>query len=136
MYLRKCLVLVYGAMVIPFVGISADNVNVALHKPVIASSQQKEFPASNVTDGVISRNSSWTSAKGARTPKGLPVAGSELYVTIGMVPDQMSFVLFSPDNVRVILRILSRYEKSSYHSPLLQSIQKLFRILRMRPVVC
>ena len=40
MYLRKCLVLVYGAMVIPFVGISADNVNVALHKPVIASSQQ------------------------------------------------------------------------------------------------
>ena len=52
MYLRKCLVLVYGAMVIPFVGISADNVNVALHKPVIASSQQKEFPASNVTDGV------------------------------------------------------------------------------------
>ena len=68
MYLRKCLVLVYGAMVIPFVGISADNVNVALHKPVIASSQQKEFPASNVTDGVISRKSSWTSAKGARTP--------------------------------------------------------------------
>ena len=68
MYLRKCLVLVYGAMVIPFVGISADNVNVALHKPVIASSQQKEFPASNVTDGIISRNSSWTSAKGARTP--------------------------------------------------------------------
>ncbi|MCS3336608.1 discoidin domain-containing protein [Bacteroides xylanisolvens] len=68
MYLRKCLVLVYGAMVIPFVGISADNVNVALHKPVIASSQQKEFPASNVTDGVISRTSSWTSAKGARTP--------------------------------------------------------------------
>jgi len=65
MYLRKCLVLVYGAMVIPFVGISADNVNVALHKPVIASSQQKEFPASN---GVISRTSSWTSAKGARTP--------------------------------------------------------------------
>lgn len=43
MYLRKCLVLVYGAMVIPFVGISADNVNVALHKPVIASSQQKNF---------------------------------------------------------------------------------------------
>ena len=68
MYLRKCLVLVYGAMVIPFVGISADNVNVALHKPVIASSQQKEFPASNVTDGIISRKSSWTSAKGARTP--------------------------------------------------------------------
>ena len=58
MYLRKCLVLVYGAMVIPFVGISADNVNVALHKPVIASSQQKEFPASNVTDGIISRISS------------------------------------------------------------------------------
>ena len=68
MYLRKCLVLVYGAMVIPFVGISADNVNVALHKPVIASSQQKEFPASNVTDGIISHKSSWTSAKGARTP--------------------------------------------------------------------
>ena len=38
MYLRKCLVLVYGAMTIPFTSISADNVNVALHKPVIAVS--------------------------------------------------------------------------------------------------
>ncbi len=43
MYLRKCLVLVYGAMTIPFTSISADNVNVALHKPVIASSQQKRI---------------------------------------------------------------------------------------------
>lgn len=68
MYFRKCLVLAYGAMTIPFMGISADNVNVALHKPVITSSQQKEFPASNVTDGVISRKSSWTSAKGVRAP--------------------------------------------------------------------
>lgn len=73
MYLRKCLALVYGAMTIPFIGISADNVNVALHKPVIASSQQKEFPASNVTDGVISRKSSWTSENNARAPHILDV---------------------------------------------------------------
>lgn len=73
MYLRKCLVLVYGAMTIPFTSISADNVNVALHKPVIASSQQKEFPASNVTDGVISRKSSWISDPNARAPHILDV---------------------------------------------------------------
>lgn len=68
MYFRKCLVIAYGAVTIPFMGILADNVNVALHKPVTASSQQKEFPASNVTDGIISRKSSWTSAQGARAP--------------------------------------------------------------------
>lgn len=73
MYLRKCLVLVYGAMTIPFTSISADNVNVALHKPVIASSQQKKFPASNVTDGVISRKSSWISDPNARAPHILDV---------------------------------------------------------------
>ena len=73
MYLRKCLVLVYGAMTIPFTSISADNVNVALHKPVIASSQHKEFPASNVTDGVISRKSSWISDPNARAPHILDV---------------------------------------------------------------
>ena len=73
MYLRKCLVLVYGAMTIPFTSISADNVNVALHKPVIASSQQKAFPASNVTDGVISRKSSLISDPNARAPHILDV---------------------------------------------------------------
>ena len=73
MYLRKCLVLVYGAITIPFTSISADNVNVALHKPVIASSQQKEFPAPNVTDGVISRKSSWISDPNARAPHILDV---------------------------------------------------------------
>ena len=90
MYLRKCLVLVYGAMVIPFVGISADNVNVALHKPVIASSQQKEFPASNVTDGIISRKSSWTSAKGARTPHILDLNLQKYYEEFCKIIDRNS----------------------------------------------
>lgn len=49
-------------------GLQADDVNVALRKPVTASSQQEKFPASNVTDGVISRKSTWMSAESARPP--------------------------------------------------------------------
>lgn len=49
----------------PFLGLQADDVNVALRKPVTASSQQEKFPASNVTDGVISRKSTWMSAESA-----------------------------------------------------------------------
>ena len=41
MSLKKQLFLVCGAIVMPFLGLHADNVNVALHKPVTASSQQK-----------------------------------------------------------------------------------------------
>ena len=52
----------------PFLGLQADDVNVALRKPVTASSQQEKFPVSNVTDGVISRKSTWMSAESARPP--------------------------------------------------------------------
>lgn len=68
MSLKKQLFLVCGAIVMPFWGLHADNVNVALHKPVTASSQQEEFPASNVTDGIVSRKSTWLSGKSARPP--------------------------------------------------------------------
>ena len=73
MSLKKQLFLVCGAIVMPFLGLHADNVNVALHKPVTASSQQKEFPASNVTDGIVSRKSTWMSGKSARPPHTLDI---------------------------------------------------------------
>lgn len=73
MHLSKRLALVCGAAVIPFIGLLADDVNVALRKPVTASSQQKEFPASNVTDGIVSRKSTWMSGKNARAPHMLDI---------------------------------------------------------------
>lgn len=42
--------------------IYAQQVNVALHKPVVANSEAPGFPAKNVTDGIITRNSKWMSA--------------------------------------------------------------------------
>lgn len=70
---KKQLVLVFGAIVLPFAGLQAGGVNVALRKPVTASSQQKEYPAANVTDGVVSRASAWVSGKSARPPHLLDV---------------------------------------------------------------
>ena len=37
----------------------AQQTNIALHKPVSVTSEDKNFTAKNVTDGVISRNSKW-----------------------------------------------------------------------------
>lgn len=37
----------------------AQHSNIALHKPVSVSSADKNFPAKNVTDGIISRNAKW-----------------------------------------------------------------------------
>lgn len=37
----------------------AQQVNIALRKPVSVSSEDKAFPASKITDGIISRNSKW-----------------------------------------------------------------------------
>lgn len=70
---RRRLVWVCGVMAMPFMGVSADDVNVALHKPVIASSQQSEFPVTNVTDGVVSRKSTWMSSTDARPPHSLDI---------------------------------------------------------------
>jgi hypothetical protein len=37
----------------------AQQTNIALHKPVIVSSEDKLFPALKITDGIISRTSKW-----------------------------------------------------------------------------
>lgn len=76
---RLFLLLVTILILIPFKRISAENVNIALHKPVVVSSQQNEFPAYNVTDGIISRKSSWTSAKDARAPHILDINLQKYY---------------------------------------------------------
>lgn len=57
MSLKKQLFLLCGVLAMPFSGLQADDVNVALRKPAMASSQQDKFPASNVTDGIVSRKS-------------------------------------------------------------------------------
>lgn len=73
MSFKKQLFLICGVLAVPFLGLQADDVNVALRKPVTASSQQEKFPASNVTDGVISRKSTWMSAESARPPHMLDI---------------------------------------------------------------
>lgn len=84
MYLSKHLVLIGGIMAMSFTSASAGDVNVALHRPVTASSQQGEFPASNVTDGVVSRKSTWMSGKNARAPHVLDI-NLERYCDINKV---------------------------------------------------
>lgn len=73
MSLKKQLFVICGVLAVPFLGLQADDVNVALRKPVTASSQQEKFPVSNVTDGVISRKSTWMSAESARPPHMLDI---------------------------------------------------------------
>lgn len=43
---------------------SAQQNNLALHKPVSVSSADQAFPAKNITDGLISRTSKWQAANG------------------------------------------------------------------------
>lgn len=73
MNFKKQFILALTAFVMPFAGLQAGSVNVALHKPVTASSQQKDYPAANVTDGIVSRASAWISGKSARPPHTLDV---------------------------------------------------------------
>jgi hypothetical protein len=40
----------------------AQENNIALHKPVMVSSEDKAFPAKNITDGIINRSSKWQAA--------------------------------------------------------------------------
>ena len=42
----------------------SQETNIALHKPVAVSSEANGFPASNIVDGKISRNSKWQAANG------------------------------------------------------------------------
>lgn len=84
MKLKTTLSLLCIALALPFSGVSAGDVNVALHKPVTASSQQSGHPASNVTDGIISRRSSWKSGADARPPHQLEV-NLQRYYDIGRV---------------------------------------------------
>lgn len=73
MKLKNYLFLLSIAMVTPFLSLYADGINVALRKPVTASSQQEQYPASNVTDGIVSRASGWVSGKSARPPHVLDI---------------------------------------------------------------
>lgn len=84
MNLKNQLFLVYCTLALPLCGLQADNVNVALRKPATASSQQDAFPASHVTDGVVSRQSSWMSGKSARPPHTLEV-NLEAYYDINRI---------------------------------------------------
>ena len=51
----------------------AEDVNLALHKPVTVSSQDDNYPASNVTDGQISRNRAWMSHASMSPPHAVAV---------------------------------------------------------------
>ncbi len=60
---RKLIVAIIAASIFSFQAASQD-VNIALHKPVAVSSEAAGFPASNLVDGKISRNSKWEAANG------------------------------------------------------------------------
>lgn len=62
-----------------YISLLAGNVNIALNKPAVASSEQSEYPASKVTDGVISRTSSWVSETHSRPPHILTVNLQKYY---------------------------------------------------------
>lgn len=42
----------------------SQSSNIALHKPVIVSSVNEQYPAKNIVDGIISRTSKWEAANG------------------------------------------------------------------------
>ena len=94
MSFKKQLFLICGVLAVPFLGLQADDVNVALRKPVTASSQQEKFPASNVTDGVISRKSTWMSAESARPPHILDI-NLERYYDINRIVIYLSLIHIS-----------------------------------------
>ncbi len=52
-----------------------------------------------------------------------------------MIADQMPFITHPPDDVRVQGGMLARHKKSGFHAALLQAVQKLFRIGRVRAVI-
>ncbi|MDR1666638.1 MAG: discoidin domain-containing protein [Bacteroidales bacterium] len=58
--------------------------NIAWNKPVTVSSQEKSYPAKNLTDGQITRESCWMSAKEARPPHIIEV-DLQKYYNIGAV---------------------------------------------------
>ncbi|QKJ33074.1 discoidin domain-containing protein [Mucilaginibacter mali] len=62
---------------------SAQQINVALHKPVTATSEDKNHPAKNAVDGTITRQSKWMSANG-RAPHILEI-DLQKYCTISEV---------------------------------------------------
>lgn len=63
---------------------SAQEVNVALNKPVIASSEDGSHPAKHITDGIISRNCSWMSHISSRAPHQVTI-NLKRYCTISRV---------------------------------------------------
>ncbi len=101
MSFKKQLFLICGVLAVPFLGLQADDVNVALRKPVTASSQQEKFPASNVTDGVISRKSTWMSAESARPPHMLDI-NLERYYDINKI---VIYTIYSMRNIFIIIFI-------------------------------
>jgi hypothetical protein len=70
----------------------AQQVNLALHKPVTVTSENKTYPAKNVVDGVITRESKWMTANG-KAPHILEI-DLQKYCTI----DQVNIYTGIPDN--------------------------------------
>lgn len=76
---RNHFYLICAFSLFPYLSVRCNDVNVALHKPVTASSEQVRFPAANVTDGVISRKSAWISGEIARPPYWLEIDLQKYY---------------------------------------------------------
>lgn len=61
--MKKTNLIILTFLVVVFSGLETRaQTNIALHKPVVVSSEDKNFPAKNITDGIISRTSKWQAA--------------------------------------------------------------------------
>ena len=78
---RSTCFLILIACCLPFV--SAQNI--ALNKPAIASSEEKAYPATNATDGKITRESRWISSQDARPPHILEIDLQKYYNVTSVV---------------------------------------------------
>ena len=57
-------------------------------------------------------------------------------MAVGVVADQMSFLLHTPYDIRMQFGMFSRDKKGGLYPPFLQAVQKLLRVSGVGAVVC
>ena len=66
----------------------------------------------------------------------LPIFFRQLHMTVCMIPNQMPFCLHPLDHIRMQAGMLPCHKKRCHHASLLQPVQQLLRVIRVRPVIC
>ena len=63
------------------------------------------------------------------------VGGGELYVAVGVVADEMTFVVHPFDEIRMEFCVFPRDKKGRFHAALFQFIEKMGGVDRVRAVI-